>query len=236
MQLFYSSQIGDSELRLVDDDHRHCSKVLRKKLRDSLIVTDGLGHKYEGAIKEISRNHTVVSIESKEHIEREYPRISIAIAPTKNMSRFEWFLEKATEIGIYSVQPILTKYSERKVLKTERCKKVLLSAMKQSQQFHLPILHEMITWKEWMQSEFQGDKFIAFVDRENHPLVSLYEGKNEVLLLIGPEGDFSREEIDMAFANGYRAVGLGRNRLRTETAGIVGVQILNGILDKKNNS
>ncbi len=232
MQLFYSTDITENSLLLTEDDHRHCSKVLRKKVGDQITVTDGSGYKYSCVISEIHRNQTELEILGKEQISSDRPTISIAIAPTKNMSRFEWFLEKSTEIGIDKVYPILTKYSERKVLKTERCKKVILSAMKQSQQFSLPVLHELQSWKEFVKKEYSGHKYIAYVDIENNPLAKQYNGKEEVLLLIGPEGDFSKEEIEQAFANGFKAVSLGRNRLRTETAAIVGTQILNGVIDR----
>ena len=231
MQLFYSSDISENTLLLTEDDHRHCTKVLRKKVGDKITVTDGKGNKFSCTITEISRNHTELLIVEKERVLISRPSISIAIAPTKNMSRFEWFLEKSTEIGIDTIYPILTKCSERKVLKTERCKKVILSAMKQSQQFTLPRIHELISWKEFIKIDHPSPKYIAYVDRENNPLASQCNGLKDVLLLIGPEGDFSKEEIDQAFANGFKAVSLGRNRLRTETAGIVGVQIINGVID-----
>jgi len=236
MQLFYSSEISGNRLILTGDDHRHATKVLRKKLRDPIIITDGHGIKYTGEITEIRRNETEVSIFEKEEVHHNGPTISIAIAPTKNMSRFEWFLEKATEIGVQNIYPIYTKYSERKVLKTERCNKLLIGAMKQSQQFHQPKLSELLRWSDFIKQEFKGQKYIAYVDHENHQLALNYDGSEDVLILIGPEGDFSKEEIDEAFANGFKAVSLGRNRLRTETAGVVAVQILNGIIDNKNNS
>lgn len=236
MQLFYSLEISENSLLLTGDDHRHATKVLRKKLGDPIIITDGQGIKYTGEIKEIRRNETEVAIVEKEEIHKNGPSISIAIAPTKNMSRFEWFLEKATEIGVQKIYPIYTKYSERKVLKTDRCNKLLIGAMKQSQQFHQPYLSELLRWSDFISQEFKGQKYIAYVDYENHPLALNYEGLEDVLILIGPEGDFSEDEINEAFANGFKAVSLGRNRLRTETAGIVAVQILNGIIDNENNS
>ena len=184
---------------------------------------------FSTSILQINRNNTILNVESQREIPSRQTRISIAIAPTKNMSRFEWFLEKATEIGIQHIYPIITRYSERKNIKEDRCTKVLLSAMKQSQQFYLPTFHKVQVWKDFIKNDFPEQRFIAYVDAQNNPLSKIYRANNDVIVLIGPEGDFSKEEIEEAFNNNFQAVGLGKNRLRTETAGIVATQILNNI-------
>lgn len=229
MQLFYTTQrIGDT-YRLEDDDFRHCVKALRKKEGDTIISTDGCGYKITGHISAIEKRYLEVSVTAREKQESSAYNLSIAIAPTKNMGRFEWFLEKATEIGVSQIYPILTRYSERKVLKLDRCQKILISALKQSQQFYVPTLHEMMPIKDLINNVEAEEKFLAYVDHENIHLNRRCQRGKEVLLLIGPEGDFSKEEIDLALSQNYEAVSLGNNRLRTETAGIVGAQIIAGI-------
>ena len=151
----------------------------------------------------------------------------IAIAPTKNMDRYEWFLEKACEIGIDEITPIICSRSERKVLKTERCNRILLSAMKQSLKFHLPKLNETIALKDFLKQDFEGNKYIAHCEEGNKTELRTEIKEQRALILIGPEGDFSPAEIEMALKNQYKAVSLGTSRLRTETAGIIAVHTIN---------
>ncbi len=229
MQLFLCNNSTDTHFTLEDDDYRHCIKALRKKVGDQIIATDGNGQKIEGQISSIGKRSLEVEILSKSFQEPAPYKLHIAIAPTKNMSRFEWFLEKATEIGFHHIHPIQTRYSERKALKLERCNKILVSAMKQSQQFYLPQLSELQSYKQFINNTEIADKYIAYVDQENIHLQDRYQKTQEVLILIGPEGDFSKEEIDMALSQNYLPVSLGNNRLRTETAGIVAAQIVAGL-------
>ena len=151
----------------------------------------------------------------------------IAIAPTKNMDKFEWFLEKATEIGIDEITPIICNHSERKVIKPERCNKILLSAMKQSLKFHLPKLNEAISFQEFTNQNFEGRKYIAHCEKSDKLELRKENAAERTLILIGPEGDFSTTEIEMALQNQFKAVSLGTSRLRTETAGIVAVHTIN---------
>jgi 16S rRNA (uracil1498-N3)-methyltransferase len=154
--------------------------------------------------------------------------LHIAIAPTKNIDRFEWFLEKATEIGIDEITPLLTSHSERKTINAERLEKILVSAMKQSLKAYLPQLHELTTFKELIINNKTENKFIAYCDEiQKIHLKDLATKGNNTLILIGPEGDFSPEEIKLAIENGFKVVSLGESRLRTETAGIVACHIVN---------
>lgn len=226
MQLFYTAYNDEDSFYLEDEQFRHCLKALRKKLGDTIYATDGKGHKLVGSISDIEKRRIRVSIEEKNIMPLPDYHLSIAIAPTKNMNRFEWFLEKATEIGVSEIFPLLTRYSERKILKIDRCKKILIAAMKQSQQFHLPRLHEMQAIETFLESTSEGEKFIAHVDYENSHLSIKYKNTKKAIILIGPEGDFSRAEIDLALSQNYTTVSLGKNRLRTETAGIVAAQII----------
>ena len=153
--------------------------------------------------------------------------LHIAIAPTKNMDRYEWFLEKATEIGIDEITPIICEHSERKVITTERCNRILLSAMKQSLKYHLPKLNEAITLKDFLKQDFEGNKYIAHCEEGNKTELRTEIKEERTLILIGPEGDFSPTEIEMALQNQFKAVSLGTSRLRTETAGLVAVHTIN---------
>jgi 16S rRNA (uracil1498-N3)-methyltransferase len=143
------------------------------------------------------------------------------------MDRYEWFLEKATEIGIDEITPIICSRSERKVIKTERCNRILLSAMKQSLKFHLPKLNEAVTLKDFIKQDFEENKYIAHCEEGNKTELRTEIKEQRTLILIGPEGDFSTSEIEMALQNQFKAVSLGTSRLRTETAGIVAVHTIN---------
>ena len=155
-------------------------------------------------------------------------RVHIAIAPTKNIERIEWFLEKATEIGINRVTPLLCRFSERKEIKAERLEKVMISAMKQSLKAYLPQLDELTRFNEFIQQPFDGQKYIAHCDNQHRDLLrnKVIPGQN-YLILIGPEGDFSTEEIELALKHGFQPVSLGESRLRTETAGLVACHTVN---------
>jgi 16S rRNA (uracil1498-N3)-methyltransferase len=227
MQLFFTNNT-EKEFTLSSEESKHICKVLRKKESDTLNFTDGKGNLLIAEITTADSRKTRVSIVKKQQKEKQHNyHLHIAIAPTKNMDRYEWFLEKATEIGIDEITPIICSRSERKVLKTERCNRILLSAMKQSLKFHLPKLNEAIALKDFLKQDFEGNKYIAHCD--NSVKQELREKKKEerTLIIIGPEGDFSPKEIKMALRNNFKAVSLGTSRLRTETAGIVAVHTIN---------
>jgi 16S rRNA (uracil1498-N3)-methyltransferase len=201
---------------------------LRKKEDDILNFTDGKGGFYKAEITVADSRKCRLQIVSSEQKEKQHNYyLHIAIAPTKNMDRFEWFLEKATEIGIDEITPIICEHSERKIIKKERCNRILLSAMKQSLKFYLPKLNEAITLKDFLKQDFEGNKYIAHCEEGNKTELRVENIEPRTLILIGPEGDFSTSEIEIALQNQFKAVSLGTSRLRTETAGIVAVHTIN---------
>lgn len=227
MQLFFTNNT-ENEFTLSSEESKHICKVLRKKDGDTLNFTDGKGNLLIAKIMTADSRKTRVSIVEKQQKEKQHNYyLHIAIAPTKNMDRFEWFLEKACEIGIDEITPIICSRSERKVLKTERCNRILLSAMKQSLKFHLPKMNEAISLKDFVKQDFEGNKYIAHCGDSLRQGLREKKKEERTLILIGPEGDFSPSEIEMALKNQYKAVSLGTSRLRTETAGIVAVHTIN---------
>jgi RNA methyltransferase, RsmE family len=227
MNLFYAPDIRTDQT-LPDKEAQHCLKVLRMQKGDQISLTDGKGFFYQAEITELnSRNCRFRVIQAEEHPSSWSNRIEIALAPTKNIDRTEWFTEKATEIGIDKISFLRTRYSERKEIKTERIRKVLVSAMKQSLKAHLPELSEMFDFKCFIKQKFNGRKFIAHCYPVEKTLLSTTYKKGEnALVLIGPEGDFSEEEITLALQNGFTPVSLGENRLRTETAALTACQTI----------
>ena len=227
MQLFYLDN-PQKEITLTAEESKHAIKVLRKKEGDILRFTDGKGNLFITKIAIADNRKTCVRIVNSEQRTKQHNyHLHIAIAPTKNMDRFEWFLEKATEIGIDEITPIICNRSERKVLKIKRCNRIMLSAMKQSLKFHLPKLNEAIALKDFLKQDFTGNKYIAHCEKTKKVALKDAELKENTLILIGPEGDFSVSEIEMALKNQFKAVSLGTSRLRTETAGVVGVHTIN---------
>ena len=227
MQLFFIEN-PESEIILSKEESRHATKVLRKKEGEILNFTDGKGGFYKAEITVSDTKNCRLQIISSEQKPKQHKyHLHIAIAPTKNMDRYEWFLEKATEIGIDEITPIICEHSERKVLKTERCNRILLSAIKQSLKFHLPKLNEAITLKDFLKKDFEGNKYIAHCEDGEKTELRKEEKVNKTTVLIGPEGDFSPAEIEIALQNQFKAVSLGKSRLRTETAGLVAVHTIN---------
>ncbi len=230
MHLFYCPNI-EKDRFLNEEESHHCVKVLRGQLGDTIQVMDGKGSIFICAI-EIA-NHRRVAVKIKKKIESPKPKfqLTIAIAPTKNMDRLEWFLEKATEIGISRIIPILCDKSERKVVKNDRLEKVIISAMKQSMNPHIPIIEELTPVSQLFTREFTGHKMIAHCyDQPKEALKHGYTPNKDVLILIGPEGDFSEKEVERALNANFKAISLGESRLRTETAGLVAchtIQLLN---------
>jgi 16S rRNA (uracil1498-N3)-methyltransferase len=227
MQLFYLEN-PEKEIILSAEESKHATKVLRKKEGDILNFTDGKGAFYKAEITVADTRKCRLEIVSSEQKPKQHNYyLHIAIAPTKNMDRYEWFLEKATEIGIDEITPIICSHSERKVIKTERCNRILLSAMKQSLKFHLPKMNEAIILKDFLKQDFEGNKYIAHCEDEEKTELRKEEKAEKTLILIGPEGDFSPAEIEIALQNQFKAVSLGKCRLRTETAGLVAVHTIN---------
>jgi len=224
MQLFHKPNITENATSLVFDkeESKHIIKVLRKKEGDILHVTNGLGFLFVTQITAASDTKCTVKIISFEKQETPKFSLHLAVAPTKMNERFEWFLEKATEIGIQEITPIICEHSERKVIKTERFQKILETAMKQSLHYYLPILNKPIAFRDLIKQELKGQKFIAHCSAtDKKSLKKELKVNEDVTILIGPEGDFSVKEIELAIANKYIPVSLGKTRLRTETAAVV---------------
>lgn len=229
MQLFYTPDINTNEYTLSKEESKHCIQVLRKKTSDTIYLVDGKGGFYTASI--LNENPKSCQLLIKDKV-KEYGKshiyIHIAIAPTKMNDRLEWFLEKATELGINEITPIICEHSERKVIKHERLNKILIAAMKQSQRAYLPKLNQAIPFKSFIQKSFDSDCFIAYCSEEKKVLLknAISKGK-DTLILIGPEGDFSKSEINLSKKKKFIAVSLGDNRLRTETAGLVSCHTIN---------
>lgn len=234
MQLFYAPEIESNTEQFTFDkeESRHISKVLRKKEGDTLYITNGKGWLFNAEIINADIKNCVVTIKSSELKRKKNYYLHMAVAPTKMNDRFEWFLEKATEIGIDEITPIICDHSERKTIKPERYEKILQAAMKQSLNCYLPKLNEAISYNDFMDGDFNGQLFIAHCeDQEKSDLKRKVMADNQVLILIGPEGDFSINEIETAKNKGFTPVSLSDNRLRTETAAIVAchiVSLMNG--------
>ena len=216
-------------MQLPDEEAGHCIRVLRMKEGDSIRLTDGKGCFYDAVISAVSGKRCMVHIERKEQQEQLWNGyLHIAVAPTKLMDRNEWFVEKAVEIGVDEITFLKTDHSERDVIKMERIEKIAVSAMKQSQKATLPVLNGMTSLRSFIERGFDGDKYIAHCEPGSKVLLqdALTPGHNS-LVLIGPEGDFSPVEIEMALKAGFKPISLGPSRLRTETAALVAVHIMN---------
>ena len=231
MQLFFNPRLqqGDKQVQFPKDESKHIVKVLRKQIGDQLLVTNGKGILFITRLINNNHNKCLAEIESIKTEEKRPYKIHIAIAPTKKNDRFEWFLEKATEIGIDKISPIICDHSERKVVKLDRFERILQSALKQSLQYNMPELAAPISFQEFINQENTDDCFIAHCeeDEEKNPLKKNIELHQNYTILIGPEGDFSSEEIKTAIQKNYHPVSLGKNRLRTETAAIVACHTIN---------
>ena len=224
MQLFYTPDIdaASSTYYLSEEESKHCIKVLRLQTGDKVQLIDGRGNFYDAAITDAHPKRTLLQIISvQEDFQKKNHYLHIAIAPTKNIERLEWFLEKATEIGIDEISLIICQRSERKEAKAERLNKIITSAIKQSIKAWHPVLNEPVAFNKLIAAPFDGQNFIAHCEPGDK--VSL---KNELkqfgryLIFIGPEGDFTPKEIDDALNNGFKAITLGKSRLRTETAAL----------------
>lgn len=221
MQIFYTPDIAVNP-ELPEEEAGHCIRVLRLTEGDEVLLTDGKGFFYKAAISRAHAKHCEVSIlESWQQPALWNFRLHIAVAPTKNMDRMEWFAEKATEIGLDAITCLNCRFSERKEIKMARLKKILVSAMKQSQKATVPQLEGMTDFRSFISRPFEGRKFIAHCeDGAKTLLKQTYCPGENALILIGPEGDFSPEEIELALANGFEPISLGESRLRTETAAL----------------
>ncbi|CAM3889934.1 16S rRNA (uracil(1498)-N(3))-methyltransferase [Flavobacterium cucumis] len=224
MQLFYNPDIkqGADTFFFDKEESKHISKVLRKKEGDSIYITNGKGFLFESVITLSSEKKCEVKITKEISQEPDVFYTHIAVAPTKMNDRLEWFLEKATEIGIHEITPIICDHSERKVYKTDRAEKIIQAAMKQSLHYYIPKINEPISFSQFVKSNIDGQKFIAHCEETDKKSFKNEVKKDEkITILIGPEGDFSTKEINLATENHFIPVTLGNTRLRTETAALV---------------
>lgn len=228
MQIFYSPVIEQNETVLDETESKHAVRVLRLNAGSQVSLYNGSGSIFLGEIIDAHPRRCRVRILETVHVEKiKAFRLHMAIAPTKNIDRLEWFFEKATEIGIDEITPLLCEHSERKILKTDRLEKKLISAMKQSGNAFLPRLNQLTPFADFTKKSGSVQKFIAHCHPGEKPhLKNVLGNAGEILVLIGPEGDFSEPEVEMAKANGFREISLGSSRLRTETAGLVACMIV----------
>lgn len=222
MALFYAPDITDS-WELPEEEAAHSIRVLRLSVGSEIEITDGKGHFYKAEISSITGKHCYV--QAKETIEQPkgwQGRMHIAIAPTKNIDRIEWMVEKAVEIGLDEITFLNCRFSERKVVKTDRIERIVVSAMKQSLKPYKTLVNELVDFKKFIARPVEGAKYIAHCyEGEKLLLKDVLQAGENATVLIGPEGDFSPEEVELAIKAGYRPVSLGNSRLRTETAGLV---------------
>ena len=220
--IFYTPDIDGLSYTLNEDESAHAVRVLRLKTDDEITLVDGKGGIYKARIVQPHHKYCEIAITERrsEHLKRPY-RLHIGIAPTKNIERFEWFIEKATEIGIDEITPLLCEHSERKHVNNERLQRIMIAAMKQSQKAYLPQLNEMTVFGKWLQTPFCAHRFIAHCNEgDKKTLKTAYRSGHDAIIAIGPEGDFSEQEIKQSLDFGFQGVSLGKTRLRTETAGV----------------
>ena len=222
MHVFYTPDLSSNQYTLNEEESRHCSKVLRLTRGDEIHLIDGRGGLYRAQITEVGKKHVNLSVlETQLEFGRRNHHLHIAIAPTKNIDRLEWFLEKATEIGIDEITPIICDRSERKIIKEERLEKVITSAVKQSLTAYHPKLNNAIAYQDFIKQNSATHKLIAHcMDGEKMSISQQIAIHQSYLILIGPEGDFTPAELNIALHNAYKPVTLGNTRLRTETAAL----------------
>lgn len=223
MHVFYTPDLNTNSYTLNEEESRHCHKVLRLTIGDKVNLIDGVGGWYEAEITAINKKNVQLQILSKTaDFGKRNHYLHLAIAPTKNIDRLEWFIEKATEIGIDEISLLICERSERKVVKADRLEKVITSAVKQSLTAYHPKLNPALSFADFIKQDHQGKKLIAhcIADSSKQYINQLLSQKDSCLILIGPEGDFSPAEIELALQSAYKPVTLGNTRLRTETAAL----------------
>jgi 16S rRNA (uracil1498-N3)-methyltransferase len=225
--LFFTENLEDSTVRLDEETSKHLVGVLRMKKGDEILLTDGKGKKAKAIITDDNRKKSEVHISSVAEEEQTEPKIAIGISIIKNSARFEWFLEKATEIGVHEIIPLLCQRTEKEKFRFERMQNILVSAMLQSQQSWMPVLHQPTEFQKVLELTFEQKLVAHCMDTKRQQLTNqLVRGSNSILILIGPEGDFTGEEIKLALGKAFIPATLGTTRLRTETAGIVAATLL----------
>jgi len=229
LHLFYIKNIDSNTITLNEEESKHCIRVLRLKKGSTIFITNGTGDLYETVIVNDNPKKCIIeAVSVKREFEKRDYHLHLAVAPTKNISRFEWFLEKATEIGIDQITPVICKHSERKTVNTGRLNRVITSAVKQSLKAYHPLLNEPIQFDTFIKQNNSVSKYIAFIDNSiKLTLKNIYQKGDDALILIGPEGDFNRDELQNAIKQKYTPISLGKNRLRTETAAIASCLTIN---------
>jgi 16S rRNA (uracil1498-N3)-methyltransferase len=222
MDLFFLPDLIQTDTRVVfsKEESKHIARVMRKSVGNQLQVTNGNGLEMTIELEQIGQSKVIGKpIKTVLHSPLPY-QLHIAIAPTKNINRLEWFLEKATEIGIHQITPLICDHSERKLVKAERLDKIIVAALKQSKQFYKPVLNPLISFKDFVAT--QPKAYIAHCHPgEKEAFFTAVSPRDKITVLIGPEGDFSLKELSITLEKNYRAISLGKQRLRTETAGII---------------
>lgn len=222
MHLFYTPDIENNIYSLNEEESSHCSRVLRLRNGDEIFLTNGKGDLFQSEITNIGSKHCTVNVIKTfpRYGKRNY-NLHIAVAPTKNADRLEWFLEKATETGIDEITPLICKHSERKTVNIDRLNRVITAAMKQSLKAYHPIINKERKFEDFIAGKFPASKFIGYCGNNTSKLKDLYKPGESALILIGPEGDFSEDEIIKAKENNFIPINLGKNRYRTETAALL---------------
>ena len=224
MNLFYSNKINieNKEIILTDQENIHLTKVLRKGVGDEIKITDGKGNLYNCKVILSSKTKTILNITGQKIIKDDSPKLKIGISLIKKLDRFEWFLEKATEIGVSEITPLISRYTERDSFNIDRSNKLMISAMKQSLRYKIPKLSIPVNFNDYIyQKNFGSHSYIGTCKKTNIPLLKdKLIRDNDTNVLIGPEGGFSETEIDLAKKANFTPISLGKNRLRTETAGV----------------
>ncbi len=223
MVLFFTNSIENNIALFQNEEMRHIQNALRKSSGDEINFTDGKGTFYKGKILSSSKKIMEVEISHREAIKAISPYLHIAVAPTKNMDRIEWFVEKATELGINEISFIQCKHSERKNIKIDRLNRIAIAAMKQSLKAHQPILNYLISFEKWVGTQNSSSKLIACLNDSTISFSQAFAQNSSTTICIGPEGGFREDEIELANVQGFRSVSLGEHRLRTETAALSSV-------------
>lgn len=226
MQIFTATKSDLESCMLSEEESKHCLRVLRKSVGEKIKITNGLGDLLTAEIIDTRSKKCKFKVIDIVKTKKNTPPLHIAIAPTKNIDRFEFFIEKCTEIGIAEITPLVCFHSERKAIKFERLNKIITSACKQSKNYHFPILNDLTHFNDVIKMTF-ANKLIAHCENHEKTALKNFQTDKSTLILIGPEGDFSKQEIDLALQNDFNSISLGESRLRTETAGIVACTIAN---------
>jgi 16S rRNA (uracil1498-N3)-methyltransferase len=223
--MFYTEIIENEICILNSDESKHCIGVLRHKNGDIIDVFSRLGEIYTAKIINDSQKKCVLSIIDTKPIYKRPEFLHVAIAPTKNIDRFEWFVEKAVEIGVEEITPVLSEHSERRMMNNDRIEKIMIAAMKQSLNLNFPKINQAVEFKDFIRKKSEETRCIAYCEEKKILFAETIASGKPTLIMIGPEGDFTKQEIETAISKGFIPVSLGRNRLRTETAGIASCAI-----------